>query len=140
MNFDDFQGQERRVLNTVSKYFLRESNGNQRKADEMLKKLATVLQEPGAKLVNIKNVVFLILVRGKGAVEVHTMAADLIPSTLVEGFQKLAEYLKSIGVTMAYTYTDDRRFARIARQTKLPIKELKEEVDGKLTYIYVVEL
>jgi hypothetical protein len=139
MNFDKFEGQERRLLSTVNKYFLRETGGNQREADEMMGKLATVLQEPGAKLVDINNIVFLILVRGKGAVEVHTMAADLIPANMVAGFKKLAEYLKSIGVTLAYTYTEDRRFARIARQTRLPIKELKEEMDGKTIYIYVVE-
>ena len=140
MNFDEFKGQERRLLSVVNKYFLREAGGDQRQADEMMRKLATVLQEPGAKLVNIDNIVFLILVRGKGAVEVHTMAIDLIPSNMVAGFKKLAKYLKSIGVTLAYTYTEDRRFARIARQTKLPVKELKEEIDGKTMYIYVVEL
>lgn len=140
MNFDEFKGQDRRLLSVLNKYFLRETNGNQREADEMMAKLATILQEPGAKLVNINNIVFLILVRGKGAVEVHTMAVNLIPANMVEGFKKLAQYLKSIGVTMAYTYTEDRRFARIARQTRLPIKEFKEEVDGKTMYVYVVEL
>lgn len=140
MNFDEFKGQERRLLSVINKYFLRETGGDQKQADEMMRKLATIVQEPGAKLVNFDNVVFLVLVRGKGAVEVHTMAIDLIPSNMVGAFKKLAEYLKSIGVKLAYTYTEDRRFARIARQTKLPIQELKEEIDGKTMYIYTVEL
>jgi hypothetical protein len=58
---------------------------------------------------------------------------------MVEGFKKLAEFLKDIGVKIAYTYTDDRRFARIARQTKLPIKEVVQEIDGKPMYVYIVE-
>jgi hypothetical protein len=139
MKFDDFQGQERRLLSVLNKYFLRETGGDQQEADVMMKKLATVVQDPGAKLINIDNIVFLILVRGKGAVEVHTMAADLIPANMVKGFKKLAEYLKEIGVKLAYTYTEDRRFARIARQTRLPYKELVEEIDGKPMYVYIVE-
>ena len=67
------------------------------------------------------------------------MASDITPSDLVKGFQQLASYLKNIGVKVAYSYSDDRRFARIARQTKLPIREVKETVDGKETYIYIME-
>jgi len=67
------------------------------------------------------------------------MAADIVPADMVDGFQKLAKYLENIGVKIAYTYTDDRRFARIAKQTKLPIREVKENIDGKETYIYIVE-
>ena len=135
----EFTQEQKKILDIANKYFLRETNGDQDQADELMAKLATTVQEPGAKIILIDDILFLIIVRGKGAVEVHTMAADLMPSNMVEGFKKLADYLKDIGVKLAYTYTEDRRFARIARQTKLPIKELTQEIDGKTIYIYIVE-
>jgi hypothetical protein len=135
----EFTQEQKKILDIANKYFLRETNGDQNQADELMAKLATTVQEPGAKIIPIDDILFLIMVRGKGAVEVHTMAADLMPSNMVEGFKKLADYLKDIGVKLAYTYTEDRRFARIARQTKLPIKELTQEIDGKTMYIYIVE-
>lgn len=135
----EFTQEQKKILDIANKYFLRETNGDQEQADELMAKLATTVQEPGAKIIPIDDILFLIMVRGKGAVEVHTMAADLMPSNMVEGFKKLADYLKDIGVKLAYTYTEDRRFARIARQTKLPIKELTQEIDGKTMYIYIVE-
>jgi hypothetical protein len=136
---DNFTPEQKKILDIANKYFLRETNGDQEKADELMAKLATTVQDPGAKIIPIDDILFLVLVRGKGAVEVHTMASDLIPSNMVEGFKKLAKFLKDIGVKIAYTYTDDRRFARIARQTKLPIKEVVQEIDGKPMYVYIVE-
>jgi hypothetical protein len=136
---DNFTPEQKKILDIANKYFLRETNGDQEKADELMAKLATTVQDPGAKIIPIDDILFLVLVRGKNAVEVHTMASDLIPSNMVEGFKKLAEFLKDIGVKIAYTYTDDRRFARIARQTKLPIKEVVQEIDGKPMYVYIVE-
>jgi hypothetical protein len=131
--------ESQQILEIATSYFLREAGGDQAKANELLAKLATTVQEPGVKLVHLNRILFLIIVRGQGVVEVHTMAADIVPSDMVEGFQKLAKYLENIGVKIAYTYSDDRRFARIARQTKLPIRELTKNIDGKETYIYIVE-
>ena len=135
----NFNKEQQEILDIAQKYFLRESGGDQQKADELMAKLATTVQQDGAKLVKIDKILFLILVRGKGAVEVHTMAADLVPQDMVKGFQKLAKFLKEIEVKLAYTFTEDRRFARIARQTKLPFKEIKEVMDGKETFIYFME-
>ena len=131
--------ENQQIMDIANRYFLQEANGDQSAAQEMLAKLATMVQEPGVKLVHLNDILFLIIVRGQGAVEVHTMAADTNPASMVDGFQKLAAYLQNIGVKIAYTYTTDRRFARIARQTKLPIREVKENIDGEETYIYIVE-
>ena len=38
----------------------------------MMASLAKIVEEDGAKLVHLGNVLFLVLVRGKGVVEVHT--------------------------------------------------------------------
>ena len=127
------------IMDIATSYFMKEANGDQSVAQELLGKLATMVQEEGVKLVHLNNILFLVIVRGQGAVEVHTIAAEINPAEMVDGFQKLAAYLENIGVKIAYTYTKDRRFARIARQTKLPIKEVKENIDGEETYIYIVE-
>lgn len=127
------------VAQIARNYFLRETNGDEAKADQMLSSLVAMVQEPNIKLVHLEKVLFLIIVRGQGMVEVHTLAADIVPADMVDGFKKLAAYLQNIGVKVAYTYSDDPRFRRIARQTKLPIKELKETIDGKETLIYVME-
>lgn len=127
------------IMDIATSYFMKEANGDQAVAQELLGKLATMVQEEGVKLVHLNNILFLVIVRGQGAVEVHTIAADINPAEMVDGFKKLAAYLENIGVKIAYTYTKDRRFARIARQTKLPIKEVKENIDGEETYIYIVE-
>ena len=127
------------IMDIATSYFMKEANGDQSVAQELLGKLATMVQEEGVKLVHLNNILFLVIVRGQGAVEVHTIAADINPAEMVDGFKKLAAYLENIGVKIAYTYTKDRRFARIARQTKLPIKEVKENIDGEETYIYIVE-
>jgi hypothetical protein len=134
-----FTKEQQETLDIAQKYFLRETGGDEEKANELMAKLATVVQEDGAKIIRIDKILFLILVRGKGAVEVHTMAAEIVPQEMVKGFQKLVDFLKDIEVKLAYTFTEDRRFARIARQTKLPFKELKEVIDGKETYIYLME-
>ena len=127
------------IMDIATSYFMKEANGDQSVAQELLGKLATMVQEEGVKLVHLNNILFLVIVRGQGAVEVHTIAAEINPAEMVDGFQKLAAYLENIGVKIAYTYTKDRRFARIARQTKLPIREVKENIDGEETYIYIVE-
>jgi len=127
------------IMQIATRYFMKEAGGDEQKANEMLNALAAMVQEPGVKLVHLEKILFLIIVRGQGMVEVHTMAADIVPADMVDGFQKLAAYLKNIGVKVAYTYSDDPRFRRIARQTKLPIKEMKENIDGKDTIIYIME-
>lgn len=127
------------ITQIARNYFLRETGGDEAKANEMLSSLVAMVQEPNIKLIHLEKVLFLVIVRGQGMVEVHTLAADIVPADMVDGFKKLAAYLQNIGVKVAYTYSDDPRFRRIARQTKLPIKELKETIDGKETLIYVME-
>ena len=135
---DEQEAQE--VMQIATDYFLQETGGDQAKADEMLRTLAGIIQEPGAKLVHLGNIVFLVMVRGKGVVEIHTMAVTLEPDEMVDALNKLLAYLKNIGVKTAMSYADNARFRRITRKTKFPIKETKGMVNGKEMYIYIAEL
>jgi hypothetical protein len=131
--------EQQEVMDIATKYFMRETGGDEAQTQQMLANLAQLVQEPGIKLAHIENVLFMIIVRGKGAVEVHTMAAEAIPNDLVRAFKKLVPFLKNMGVKMAYTYTDDRRFAAVARATKLPVRMERTNIDGKPMFVYIME-
>ena len=83
---------------------------------------------------------FLILVQGKGVVEVHTIGTEAQPRMLADDFKKLAAYLKQIGVKMAYTYTPDNRYGRLAQMTGLKVKQFKAKVEGQMNNVYALEL
>jgi len=48
-------------------------------------------------------------------------------------------YLKNIKVKVAYTYSEDNKFDRLAKMTGLPVKKEKTEVDGKSVNVYIME-
>lgn len=131
--------QEQQQIYQIAMEYFRNTTGSESEANKMLAGLAQLVQEDGAKLVHIGNVLFLIVVRGQGVVEVHTIGVENPPSKLAEDFKQLAAYLKNIGVKMAYTYTEDQRFNRLAKMTGLPFKQLKIEVQGKPMNAYVME-
>lgn len=133
---DEIEQQE--VLRIANDYFLQEL-GSQEAADEALGKLAALVQEDGAKLVHLGSVLFLVLVRGEGVVEVHTMTTETSPRELAATFVQLANYLQNIGVKIAYTYSADNRFARLAKMTGLPVKQTVAEVEGNPVNVYIME-
>lgn len=109
-------------------------------AQKMLATLAGVVQEQGAKLVHLGNVLFLILVRGQGLVEVHTMGEEKQPRQMAKNFVDLANYLKGIGAKVAYTYSPDKKFEKLAKMVGLQIQKYQSEVQGTMMNVYVVEL
>jgi hypothetical protein len=133
------QAEQQEVANIANQYFLQEL-GSQEAADEAMGKLATLVQEDGAKLVHLGNVLFLVLVRGQGVVEVHTIGTESSPRNMAKNFVDLVNYLKNIKVKVAYTYSEDNKFDRLAKMTGLPVKKEKTEVDGKSVNVYIMEL
>lgn len=131
------QQEQDSVVQIARDYFLQEL-GSEEKADEALSKLATLVQEDGAKLVHLGNVVFLVLVRGQGVVEIHTIGNDE-PRNLAQSFVDLANYLQKIGTKVAYTYSADNRFARLAKMTGLPVKQQKAVVNDQEVNVYIME-
>jgi hypothetical protein len=79
------------------------------------------------------------MVRGKGVVEIHTIGNEEQPRMLAEDFKQLALYLKNVGVKTAYTYTEDKRFGKLAKMTGLPVKPYDVKVKGKPMTAYVME-
>lgn len=120
--------------------YFRKITKTEPEAQEMMGKLARVLQDEGAKIVHLGNVLFLILVRGKAVVEVHTIGEEKKPRDMANNFLELSKYLKNIGVTTAYTYAEDEKFKKLAKMVDLPINQYKADYEGKKLNVFVVEL
>lgn len=124
------------VQRIVYQFFIKQS-GSRAKADEMMSKLANLLQDPGIRLIHFENTVFMMILVKPRVAEIHTMAIDEDSSTLARHFVLLAKFLKNIGVLEAYTYSDDPRFKAVAKRTRLPIEtEEIEAEDGGLFTVY----
>lgn len=131
--------EQQEVLRIVTEYFRKEFDGDEKKVEEALGKLAATLNGEGVNLVHILNTVFLVVVIGKGMVEIHAMAVDEDTSTLAKAFVALADYLKQIGVKLAYTYTDKPGYEFVAKRTRLPFKTKEMEIEGKKQTVYYLE-
>lgn len=119
--------------------YARQATKTEEEANQFIINLANTVQHDGAKLVHFGNTVFLILVRGAGVVEVHTMSINENALTLAKNFVSLAHYLKAIGAKAVYTYSDDPKFKPIAARTKIFKEKDIKLPDGKSATAYVAE-
>lgn len=139
--FDVGKKEGEEIVRIATQYFLKEAGGDQARADELMQGLARLVKQDGIRLVHLGNTLFLVVVKGKGMVEVHTMSIEESVTSLAKNFVMLVNYLKGIGVKVAYTYTDDKRYEMVAKRTRLPFekKEVTAE-DGKTYTAYYLEL
>ena len=133
------QSEAEEIMRIATEY-CRSISKTEEEAQQMLAALAGIVQEQGAKLVHIGNVLFLVLVRGKEYVEIHTMGEEKRPRDMAKNFMDLAKFLKDIGVKVAYTYAPDQKFEKLAKMVDLDIKKMKSDVQGTMMNVYVVEL
>lgn len=133
------EAEQQEVYRIASEFFL-ETTGSEEEAQGMLANLANIVQEQGTKLVHLGNVLFLILVRAEGVVEVHVIGKEDSPQTLVNDFMQLAAYLKGIGVKYAYAYVEDDRFDKIREMVPVDVQKQQVDVGGKMLNVYAVEL
>jgi hypothetical protein len=131
--------EQKAVIKIATDYF-RKATKSEEQAQQMLGGLARIIQDEGAKLVHLGNVLFLVMVRGQGVVEVHTIGEEKKPRDLAKNFLDLYKYLKNIGVKMAYTYAEDEKFKKLAKMVNLPVKEFKVDHEGKKLNVFAVEL
>lgn len=134
---DDQEAQE---IMRIATDYCRSATKTEEEAQKLLSALAATVQEEGAKLIHLGNVLFLVLVRAKETVEVHTMGEEKSPREMAQRFQELARYLKNIGVKVAYTYAQDSKFKKLARMVDLKVQEYKSDVQGQKMNVFVVEL
>ena len=134
------QDEVQEIIRIMTEYFTRENGGDAKKAEEDVGKIAKLITHQAAKLVHLGNTVFLVLVKGKGRVEFHTMSVDDDSMSLAKNFVDLMKYLKNIGVKEAYSFSDDPKFEVVAKRTRLPYTTHREKVKGKEQTIYTVNV
>lgn len=138
---DDLTPEEVQEIERILFGFFEKEYGSRRKAEIMMQKLAGMLQDPGVKLVHFGNTVFLVIFVEPQVAEVHTMSLSEDSAALAKHFVSLSKFLKNIGVVEAYTYSDDPRFAVVAKRTRLPIETRTEtSQDNKQYTIYSMRL
>lgn len=135
----DMSPQEAQEIESIARNYFTQQAGSPEGGEEMMQKLAGIVQEEGAKLVHLGNVLFLVLVRGKGVVEFHTIGSESTPQAFADDIVDLAKYIKNIGANLLYTYSESRVFDRIAKLTGLPIVKTETDIDGKRVFVYAVE-
>lgn len=131
--------EEKEIIQIATSYF-RKITKTEKEAKAMLEGLSRILQDDGSKLVHLGNVLFLVMVRGKGIVEVHTIGEEKKPRYMAKNFADLANYLRNIGVKIAYTYSEDEKFKKLAKMVDLQVNEYKAKHEGKTLNVFVVEL
>jgi hypothetical protein len=127
------------VMRIATDYFRKQASSEE-EVQKMLGALAKTVEDQGAKLVHLGNYLFLVLVRGKSLVEIHTMGDEKDARGLITTFEQLAAYLKNVGVKVAYTYSTDKKFLRLAKMINLKVRDYESVVDGKTYYTFMVEL
>lgn len=104
-------------------------------------RLASMVKNAGAKLVQINNSVFLVIPKQQGVVETH-IATQESPKGIARAYSGLAKTLKNQGVQRAYTYSDNPAFQSVAKLTGLNVKISQDAkyIGGKMNPSYVYEL
>jgi hypothetical protein len=127
------------VIRIATDYF-RTQASSEEEVQKMLATLSETVQEPGVKLIHLGNFLFLIIVRAKALVEIHTMGNEKDARGFITALEQLASYLKNVGVKVAYTYSTDKKFLRLAKMINLKVKDYESLIDGKPYYTFMVEL
>jgi hypothetical protein len=140
--YDVTEDEGKEIMRIATEYFRQQTGGDEAETNRLLNGLANLVKQDGIRLVHLGNTLFLVLVKGKRMVEVHTMAVDESASSMAKNFVMLANYLKGIGVRVAYTYADDDRYEMVAKRSRLPFqkRQITMPEDGKVYTAYYLEL
>lgn len=103
--------------------------------------LARMLQNPRNKLLQVKNTVFLIMVKSPGVIEFHTFTTAG-PKELVDDAKKAIETVKQSGAKKLISFSPDARFNKLIQATGYPwkITQSQATIGGKAMPAYRYEL
>lgn len=128
------------VIDIMLQFFTKQT-GSRRRAVQYINGVAQLVKNPAAKLIHLDNVVFLALVKDRGVVEFHTMAARENSIGLADKVKKLADILRNMGATTMYSYTDEAKYRAVAKRSRLPwVITEQQGADGKKYTVYTLEL
>jgi hypothetical protein len=133
--------EEQEIIRIATAVFDREIGGDEQSAQAFLAGLAKLAQQEGMRLVHLGDSLFLVVVKGKGMVEFHTMPANENPEEIAADVVALTKYLRNIGVKIAYTYFSNEKHKDIIDATQLDFVEKQVDApDGEKYVAYYLEL
>lgn len=137
---DQAPKKEQEEVERIMRQYFKNLTGDDLVADMMMRSMAEVLTK-GAKLVHINDIVFLVLVKGKGLVEFQAMYEKDSPDELAKAIKKLATYLKAINTKILYTTDEDDSMPKAVQKTRLPWKtETVKLPDGEVHKGYYLKV
>jgi hypothetical protein len=133
--------EEQEIIRIATAVFGREIGGDEKSAQAFLAGLAKLAQQDGMRLVHLGDSLFLVVVKGKGMVEFHTMPANENPKAIAKDVVALTRYLRNIGTKIAYTYFSNAKHKDIIDATRLRFVEKQVDApDGEKYVAYYLEL
>ena len=133
--------EEQEILRIAATVFNRDVGGDEQSTQAFIEGLAKLAQQEGMRLVHLGNSLFLVVVKGKGMVEFHTMSASETPKDIARDLVALTKYLRNVGVRVAYTYSTDTKYAATIEATQLDFVEKQVDAsDGERYVAYYLEL
>ena len=133
--------EEQEIIRIAATVFNREIGGDEQSTQAFLEGLAKLAQQEGIRLVHLGNSLFLVVVKGKGMVEFHTMPASENPKDIAKDVVALTKYLRNIGVKVAYTYFTNTKHKAIIDATQLDFVEKQVDAPDEKKYVaYYLEL
>lgn len=123
---------QKKIVQIVKNFFMRETNNDEEQTSKMLTELAKVIQGPGAKLVHLGDNVYIVQVQDKNHVEIDNLSR----TAAVKNLGKLIKFLKGIDVKVAVYSTKEKIKPTL---DKLNIKYSTRDGDNDET-VYKMEL
>ena len=118
-------GERLNSVQVIQKFF--QNQGAKKEDFEMfVKKLYVFLKEPGKKLLQVNNSVFLLTLVSPGVVEVNVLTIDP-PNVFGQSLQGMVKALKNQGVKKIYGYSNTTQYLDVMKQTGIPFKTNQSE-------------
>ena len=109
--------------------------------DDVIQKLAQLLQDPHYNLVQFGNTIFLLHLVQPYTVELHIFTTDNIMG-LMNALKEMIDMAKKEGVKKGYSYSDQLPFKQAIERSGLPIKitPTTRQIGTEMKPVYLYEM
>jgi len=137
--------EQNKVVRIIYDHFLNQYKGDEKKAVAAVNYISDLVQQEGCKLLHFNEVVFMVTVTGIKMVEFHAMIGKKMSETeklktLDTELDKLLEYLKELGVALAFTTIPADKakiFSKILEEYKFKSKAVTGPDNKKMMAFYI---
>jgi hypothetical protein len=130
----------RNVQDIIQSYFMSQY-ANPNKAAAAINEISKMVQSQKARPIKIGNTVFLLIQKGPGEVEFHTMSEES-PKLLVKRLKTLYSFLKQSGFKKATSFTHDANLLKLGPMIGIPFKSSQGVMNynGQPVMVYNIEV